>query len=264
MRGAGWLAHDARVTRADPASHFPTTHLTTLLAAPDPRAVVAHVLERYREALVAYASALPARTVAEPAELVDGFVVRRVSAPGFRDAWRASGLPLRRYLMNGLSLDARTVLRGERREAERRRRYAIREATEARDRARREADAEAAFERAWAKAVVAEACERVRAELDASGAGAAWDAFEAHVLRGESYAAIRAARAVAEDSHAAADGAPAAAGRSCAADEAALAVEVRRVGRRLRAALRVALAEEGVPPDEVDRELRLVLARMRA
>ena len=245
---------------ADATSNFPTTHATTILGAPDGRAVSAHVLGRYRAALVAYASALPARLVAEPDELVDGFVVRRVAAPGFREAWRASGLPFRRYLMNGLSLDARSLLRGERREAERRRRYAAHEAAEARESARREADAEAAFERAWAKAVVAEACVRVRALLAAAGDARAWDAFEAHVLRGESYAAIAAARrrdrAVVDEAERG-DG-----GR--ARDEAALAVEVRRVGRRMRAVLRELLAEEGVAAGDIDRELRVVLARLRA
>lgn len=239
---------------SDANSLFPTTHATTILGAPDGRAVSAHVLGRYRAALVAYASALPARLVAEPDELVDGFVVRRVAAPGFREAWRASGLPFRRYLMNGLSLDARSLLRGERREAERRRRYAALEAAEARERARREADAEAAFERAWARAVVAEACARVRAALEASGDGRAWDAFEAHVLRGESYAAIDAARREAADAPSAVP----------AIGAAALAVEVRRVGRRMRAVLRELLVEEGVAAGDIDRELRVVLARLRA
>jgi hypothetical protein len=245
-------------------SQFPSTHATWIvesLANGDRGLQLAqlHVMERYRDALIAYATALPARAVAEPAELVSGFFTRRVATEGFLTAWRASGLSLRRYLMNGLSLDARTVLRSERREAERRRRFATEEAAEARERARREADAEAAFEGAWARAVVGEACERVRAELVAAGDANAWEAFEAHVLRGEPYARIAAARGGAGEETRTVE--------KLAAEKLAvekLAVEVRRVGRRMRAALRDTLAEEGIAPGEVERELRVVLARLRA
>jgi hypothetical protein len=238
-------------------SQFPSTHATWIVESlangeRGLRLAQLHVMERYRDALIAYATALPARAVAEPAELVSGFFARRVATEGFFAAWRASGLSLRRYLMNGLSLDARTLLRSERREAERRRRFATEEAAEARERARREADAEAAFERAWAKAVVGEACERVRAELVATGDAGAWEAFEAHVLRGESYAQIAAARGI-----------EGAAGETADAAEK-LAVDVRRVGRRMRAALRAVLVEEGVGEEEIERELRVVLARLRA
>lgn len=245
------------MTRVDSASHFPSTHATWLvetLAQGDTgtRLAERHVMERYRDALMAYAGALPARTIAEPAELVAGFFARRVTVAGFFDAWRASGLPLRRYLMNGLSLDARTLLRSERREAERRRRYAAEEAAEARERARREANAEAAFERAWARTVVAEACERARAELALERDGRAWEVFEAHVLRGESYGQIAGALGSASGD-----------GGERVNDEA-LAVIVRRVGRRMRAALRAVLAEEGASAEEIERELRVVLARLRA
>jgi hypothetical protein len=248
-------------------SQFPSTHATWIvesLANGERGLQLAqlHVMERYRDALIAYATALPARAVAEPAELVSGFFTRRVATEGFLTAWRASGLSLRRFLMNGLSLDARTVLRSERREAERRRRFATEEAAEARERARREADAEAAFEGAWARAVVGEACERVRAELVAAGDAKAWETFEAHVLRGEPYARIAAARGMAGTA-----GEETRMVEELMAEKLAvekLAVEVRRVGRRMRAALRDTLAEEGIAPGEVERELRVVLARLRA
>lgn len=247
--------------RMDEASRFPSTHATwidrTLADSDDGLAEVRrYVMGRYREALTAYASALPARGVTEPAELVGRFFARGLGREDFFKAWRQSGLPLRRYLMTGLSLDARTFLRGERREAERRRRYAAEEAAEARERVRREADAEAVFERAWARTVVAEACAHVRAELAAGGDGQAWEAFEAHVLRGESYAQIAAARAgtLADEGF----------GSVANGSEEALAVLVRRVGRRMRTALRALLFEEGVTAEEVERELREVLARLRA
>ena len=247
---------DERDSSTDPA-RFPTTQSTWIdrtLAEGDAGLgpLRRHVMDRYRRPLEAYAGALPARAVAEPAELVTGFFARRVAESAFFTAWRASGLRLRRYLMHGLSLDARGVLRGERREAARQRAYAAREADEARERARAAADAEAVFERAWARFAVAEACERVRVELSAQGEAAAWDAFESHVLRGEAYARIAVARGASTSDKVAFESAL-----------AALAVSVRRVGRRMRAALREVLVEEGVPDDELEREVRLVLARLR-
>lgn len=210
------------------------------------RAVQRHLMERYRDALLAYASVLPARSVAEPADLVAGFFARRVGSDGFIDAWRASGLPMHRYLMNGLSLDARTLLRSERREAVRRKRYAMLEAVEAHTRARRDADAEVRFERVWARAMVGEACERLRVECERANDAASWESFEAHVMRGASYAAIARAR-----------------GDHASNAEERLAVAVRRLLRRMRATLRELLQEEGVAEDELDRELRLVSARLR-
>jgi hypothetical protein len=232
---------------------FPTTQSTWIertLAegAPGAAQVIRHVMERYRAPLEAYAGALPARSVAEPSELVAGFFARRVAEIDFFSRWRASGLPLRRYLMHGLSLDARGVLRSERREAARRREYASREAAEAGLRARAAADAEAAFERAWARAVVAEACGRVREALEREQDGAAWQVFEAHLLRGESYAQIAGAL-----------------GRAPADPSVleSLAVAARRVGRRMRVALREVLVEEGVEADELERELRIVATRLQ-
>lgn len=237
-------------------SNFPSTHATWLhdavagLGFADAehgrREAALHVMSRYRDALVGYAGALPARVAMEPSELVAGFFAVRLAAPGFFAGWRRSGVPLRRYLMTGLSLHARTALRSERREAARRHRYAAQEAREAAERAAREADAERRFERAWARAVVAEACARVRAELASQGDAAAWTAFDAHVLQGEAYARILASRP-----------------ELAFPSEEAVAVAVRRVGRRVRAELRVVLADEGVAPDELERELRLVASRLR-
>lgn len=242
--------------RESPESNFPSTHATWLhgaiagLGFPDAeqgqRAATLHVMSRYRDALIGYAGALPARMVMEPSELVAGFFATRLAAPGFFAAWRRSGLPLRRYLMTGLSLHARTALRSERREAARRRRYAAQEAREAAERSAREADAERRFERAWARAVVAEACARVRAELASRGDASAWTAFDAHVLQGEAYARILMSRPELKfDS------------------EDAIAVAVRRVGRRVRSELRIVLTDEGVSPGELERELRLVASRLR-
>ena len=76
------------------------------------------------------------------------------------------------------------------------------------------------------------------------------------MLRGESYAQIAAARAgtLADEGF----------GSVANGSEEALAVLVRRVGRRMRTALRALLFEEGVTAEEVERELREVLARLRA
>jgi DNA-directed RNA polymerase specialized sigma24 family protein len=43
------------------------------------------------------------------------------------------------------------------------------------------------LERAWARSVLGEACERARAELESAGRGQAWLVFERHFLDGVTY-----------------------------------------------------------------------------
>jgi DNA-directed RNA polymerase specialized sigma24 family protein len=111
-------------------------------------------------------------------------------------------MPLRRFLANGMLL----YLREERRARARR---------EARDGAsvdalfERGADALAApddarafreLERAWARSVLGEACERARAELVAAGKGVAWAVFERHFIDDLPYEAVARELGIREES----------------------------------------------------------------
>ncbi|MFM8817895.1 MAG: hypothetical protein ACKOHI_08525, partial [Phycisphaerales bacterium] len=53
-------------------------------------------------------------------ELVSGFYAGPMADPTFFRRWRTSGMPLRRWLMNAMSVHCRSVRRDAQRERERR------------------------------------------------------------------------------------------------------------------------------------------------
>ena len=97
---------------------FPTTHLTGLLtelrAAPEGEAharLAALVMTRYAHPLELYARGSTLRFIAEPLDLVHGFFASALADPAYFARYHASGMRLRRWLMNGLLLHARSVAR---------------------------------------------------------------------------------------------------------------------------------------------------------
>ena len=101
------------------SDHFPSTHATWIAervtqcfdgeanpaqarAARD--ALNDHVMRRYFEPLRAYAQGSGWRSLGESADLVNGFFASRLEQADYLLRWRDSGLPLRRWLMNGLLL----------------------------------------------------------------------------------------------------------------------------------------------------------------
>jgi hypothetical protein len=175
------------------AEHFPTTHLTTLLAdlrAPTPagatpaHARLAHtIMARYAGPLEIYAKGSTLREIAEPAELVHGYFAHALADPGYFERYLASGLRLRRWLMNGLLLHARGVARDRARSV--RREGAALEAATATPAA--EPGPSDAYDRAWALALLSEACASVEASLLAEGRDRAWTVFRRHAIDGRSY-----------------------------------------------------------------------------
>jgi hypothetical protein len=137
--------------------HFPTTHATTIIEATrNPNAdalaaVAARIIERYAQPLEAYAQGSTLREIGEPRELVHAFLVSKFGSPAscraYLESWNASGLTLRRWMMNGLLLHVRGVVRDARRSRERPLESALGALASA------EPDPSAAFERAWAKAI---------------------------------------------------------------------------------------------------------------
>jgi DNA-directed RNA polymerase specialized sigma24 family protein len=210
---------------------FPTTHSTWLAdrVAHAPSEARDHVMSHYAEPLCAYARASSLRAFGEPRELVHDFFAARLGEPDYLARWAASGLPLRRWLANGLITHTRNRAQTEARRDSRR------EATDpARIPDHAETHALLALERAWAMRVMLEAHDRVHAEFDADGRGAWWDLFRLHSVQGLSYA------------------------RACEATGITLgnASHVNRVvATRLREVLRAILERDGVPPDDIDREL---------
>jgi hypothetical protein len=217
---------------------FPTTNATWLeqTLVVDPRAAREHVLARYAAPLTIYARASSLRLLGEPDELVHEFLASRLDDPSYLERWRASGLPLRRWLASGLIAHAR-----DRAATEARRRRALGTVDPA-DLNRVAADAGThdallALERAWAMRVMLEAQDTVRTELDSEGRGAWWDLFRMHSVQGVPYEQACAATGVAPGS----------------------ASHVNRVvARRLRDTLAAMLGRDGIPPDEIERELSLM------
>ena len=192
-----------------------------------------HVMRRYYEPLCAYLAATSYRDLDAPAALVAGFFVDRLSDAANLAAWRASGLPLRRWLINGLLFWVRTELR--RRRAREEREHAIARVASAAS----TLSPEAIFEREWARAIVGDACELVERELHDAGDSARWAMFARHVIDGKTYDEI-------------------------AAEAGASAADARNATRMVRAridrALERLLVEEGVPPSAIDEELARIHA----
>ena len=216
---------------------FPTTHSTWLVERIDsaPDEARAHVLARYFEPLCAYARASSLRALGEPAELVNDFLSSRLADSDYLARWSASGIPLRRWLANGLLTHARNRALAEARRA--RHGGSVDPAELERMTSTHATDALLALERAWAVRTVTEAHERVHSELIAEGRASWWELFRLHGVQGMSYEQACPIAGVAPSN----------------------ATNVHRtVVMRLRDALRAILEREGIRPDEIDRELALM------
>jgi DNA-directed RNA polymerase specialized sigma24 family protein len=216
---------------------FPTTHSTWLIdrSAHAPDEARAHVMSRYFDPLCAYARASSLRAVREPTELVNDFFAARLSDDAYLARWSTSGLPLRRWLVNGLITHARNRAAAELRRQSKA--PATDPATLASAVASPEPAGLLALERAWAMRVMIEAHDRVRSEFDADGKSAWWELFRLHSMQGMSYAEACRITGIAPSN----------------------ATNVHRsVALRLRDALRAILEREGIRPEEIARELALM------
>lgn len=232
---------------------FPTTHVTWIdarLGEGDAgrRAINEHVMRRYHAPLRAYVLGSTLRTLDDADALVNGFFATRLPRGDYFDAWRASGLSLRRWLVNGLLLHARERQR-EIRKAQRDGGAADASpcggcgcgascAGGAAVEASLEPAAFEQFERSWARALLADACDIAQQELVAEGDGDAWEVFRRHNLEGLEYADIAMQLRI---------GAPEARTRA------------RRAAYRFERALRRLLTDEGVATDDLEEELAWLL-----
>jgi DNA-directed RNA polymerase specialized sigma24 family protein len=191
----------------------------------------AFIMDRYREPLLAYVRGSSLRTLEDAEELVHAYFATRLARDDFFERWRASGLPFRRWLMNGLHFCARE-----------RRKVRVRAIArhEAEPDALSEAltngwnEAERAFERELASQVI-DACARsVQQSLAARGLTRHWEVFWRRSVDGLTYAAI-----------AAETGMPI----------RELNAAVRGVTAELRGAIRAELVREGVEDESLEAEL---------
>jgi DNA-directed RNA polymerase specialized sigma24 family protein len=220
---------------------FPTTHSTWLVERIDraPDEARAHVMARYFDPLCAYVRSSRLRGLGEPADLVNAFFAARVADAGYLARWTASGLPLRRWLANGLLIHARNTALAARRQSARHDGIEFEELdrTAQLRLADHETDALLALERRWAIRTVTEAHERVRSELDAEGRSAWWELFRLHTVHGKTYAQACGVTGIPLTS--------------------ASSVH-RQVVDRLRATLVAILERDGIRQEDIDNELALL------
>lgn len=233
--------------RIGSTQHFPTTHATTIVdglrggdeALAD---LAARLIERYAQPLEAYAQGSSLREIADPRELVHGFLVAKFATPAttraYLSAWNASGLAMRRWMMNGLLLHVRGIVRDAQRSREKPLDASVASL------ASTEPEPSEAFERAWARAILSEACAQVEQSLVAEERDRAWQVFRRHTLDGVAYGDLEGEFGLSRQQ---------------------MADLVRGVTARLRARVRELLDEEGRfgGDDGIDEIVRVLTSRGR-
>ena len=238
--------------------HFPSTHGTWILSRLDEmrgggdmaRAALdelnGHVMRRYAQPLAAYVRTSSLRSDEEPDELVNAFFASRLSRDGYLVQWRESGLPLRRWLVNGMLLHARERARSRRMASGEAERVAGADPSALE---RHEPSAYETFEREWARHVLSEAAMRAEQQLVSEGRADAWHAFKRHVIDGVPYSSIAEGLAGGDATRAANEA-------RGGAGNAESARTLARLGHaRFERALREILSDESVSPADVDVEL---------
>jgi hypothetical protein len=195
-------------------------------------AVVQHVMASYALPLERYLRGSSYRTAGEASELVQGFLADRVTQDEFFARWLESGLPLRRWLMNGFLFYLREAVRRSQRGPQ----ALESDPSDDRESAHRQ------FEREWATALVNRALERARASCERRGQRVHWELLERHYLHGVPYATLI-------DEH------------GVTAKEAA--TMVRTAAGKLRRAFFELLDRDGIPESEIDGEIARLMEALR-
>jgi len=189
---------------------------------------VIHVMRIYREPLLIYAKGSSLRTIQDPEELVHGFFADRLSRVDYLDKWRRSGLPLRRWLINGLIFFAREQGR-----------HAARNSGGVNTPVEPNLDETVGqYTRSIARAVVAEALTATIEALSSEGRGEHARLFVLHYIRGMSYDQIS---------------------ESGGVEPRRAAVMVRTATRRFRITLRGLIAWPGATDEDIETELSSLL-----
>jgi len=184
-----------------PFDHFPSTHrtwidqqLTIIAELPDSatahdahRALAAFVMNRYQAPLCAYVGVAALRDLGEPQELVASFFARSFESPQMMQRWAISGITLRRWLMNAISLHCRSLRRDRARSSARLKLESdfaqpnpLAQCAEPAN----DLSPERAFDRAWALAIANEAHELARIECASDARDRDYEAFRLHLLDG--------------------------------------------------------------------------------
>ncbi len=216
---------------------FPSTLVTWIGGRQDEgedgrRKINRHVMTVYGGPLLIYLRGHSLRWLGDPQELVDDFFADRLGRADFFEKWRASGLRLRRWLMNGLNL----YLMEERRRHQQSARAGPAEPYE--DPGTWGDSPERTLDRAFAQSIVKQALQGGRQTCESKGLGEHWRIFVRHYYDGQQYDELAAGFGV---------------------EPARAAVMARTAARVFRSAIRELLAGDGAAPDQLDSEIRSLL-----
>lgn len=169
---------------------FPATQRGWLVAQlaqgiPGLARINAYVMETYTEPLGNYVAGSSFRGMGQPKDLVSGFFASRLAQDGYFERWIESGLPLRRWLINGFLFYLQEETR--RRKTER---VEALPATPNAEPAADEANAAEQFDRLWAESMVRSAATAARDRCTTEGFSTHWDMFERHFVGGLSYSGL--------------------------------------------------------------------------
>lgn len=220
---------------------FPPTQRTRIFdgnrAGPSGRRELArYLMDAYFEPLQVYFKGTRRFDLGEPADVVTGFFERRLAdRDDYLAKWEAehhaSGMPLRRWLMNGFALYLKE-------ETRRRKRDAPAGSADPDLVVEDEADPRRAFDRAAAGAIVRDALRRTATLCADKDQQDHFTLFREHFVRDRAYADLAPEMGV---------------------DTARAAVMARTAGRHFVKCLRERLSEEGIPDDRIDDEINELL-----
>lgn len=235
---------------ADPPTHavpspsrgaFANTQYTLLgrllnLGSEGHRQATKHIMEVYERPLrVYFIGSSFAKDLGDADDIVRGFFADRLSRPSFLHDWQFSGRRLRYWLITAF----KHFLYEQRHNASKKDRQ-----WESLDELSRDCDGEddqspdRAFHREVALSIVHRAVERARSSCEDSGHAAHWEAMLRHHLDGRTFEELS---------------------REYQIDAPRLRVMARTAGNRLRRCLREELSWPGAHPEDIDREICLLM-----
>lgn len=187
-----------------------------------------HVMDVYAWPLAVYFMGTRDRRLGEPEEIVQGFFADRLDKPDFFAGWRASGLRLRRWLMNAFCFYLSEMRRRNQRDQH----------VDEPDAGVVADAAEAEMDRAFVVAVVRRAMSVAQESCINAGLEEHWRVFVLHHYAGQAY------QTIANDLN---------------ITPARAAVMARTAGRKFKGALRELLNRDGAAEGGIDDEIQSLL-----
>jgi hypothetical protein len=198
-------------------------------------AVNHYVMSAYAWPLRVYYLGTNMRWLGEPDEIIDGFFASRLAHDDFYEKWRGSGKRLRHWLINALHFYLREQLQKSRRD-----RTVAAPGAEAGD-VTFSGDPDRETDRIAAQAFVREAMNLAAQTCRDKNLGDHWSLFLRHHVDGRDFNELA---------------------REFSVDAARAAVMSRTAQRHFHLALREIIARDGVPDDQIDAEIQLLLERI--